>query len=603
MPPHTRLRTLVRRAGEPLAAVALGGLSGIAEGLFLVVAGLVWASPGRPVVAGHARAIAAWERRRLSLAPVHTPDERRVVAYLAARLWPAFLGAITVALFVIGLVLAAIVARAFAIGELSLLDLLGQALIGSALLAINVQAVGSVLRLDRWLAHRLLETGSRDALEQRITELTATRAGVMAAVDAERRRIERDLHDGLQQRLVALGMLLGRARRSRDPDRAATLLAQAHDDAQRALDELREVAWRVYPSALDDGTLDDALSMVAQRSTVPVRIGYRLGERPPPQVETVLYFVACEAITNAAKHSGATVIDIEIGASATEFKMTIRDDGHGGADPTGSGLQGLTRRVAALDGRLTVHSPLGAGTTIHATLPNDPPPLSTPHPTTPAPPAQPPAPTHPSSPPLSAAPSPSAPAQPAAPPSATPSQPAAPPSATPSQPATPPSATPSQPATPPSATPSQPATPRSATPSQRAAPAQPAEPPPSAAPPQQISPSHTVAPPQLVAPSHPAEPSPSAAPAQPLPLSPAVASSPPVALSPSAAPSQPMPPSPPVAPSSSAAPSPPAAPSQPAAPSLSAAPSQPMPPLPPAAPSQPAAPSSSASGPASAGRG
>src|SRR6185312_6820820 len=126
-----------------------------------------------------------------------------------------------------------------------LLDALGQVFIGSILLVLNVQAIGSVLRLDRWLAHTLLEAGSRGALEQRITELTATRAGVMAAVDAERRRIERDLHDGLQQRLVALGMLLGRARRSGDPDQAAALLAQAHDDSRRALDELREVAWRV----------------------------------------------------------------------------------------------------------------------------------------------------------------------------------------------------------------------------------------------------------------------------------------------------------------------------------------------------------------------
>ncbi|MBL7254108.1 sensor histidine kinase [Actinoplanes sp. LDG1-01] len=362
--------------------MTLGALSGAAEGLFLIVAGLVWVSPGRAVVAGHAREIAAWERRRLSLPPVHTPDERRVVAYLAARLWPAFLGTITVSLFLTGLVLVVIVVRAFATGQMGVLDLLGQALIGSALLALNIQAVGSVLRLDRWLAHRLLETGSRDALEQRITELTATRAGVMAAVDAERRRIERDLHDGLQQRLVALGMLLGRARRSRDADQAATLLAQAHDDAQRALDELREVAWRVYPSALDHGTLDDALTMVAQRSAVPVRIAYRLDERPPPQVETVLYFVACEAITNAAKHSGATVIDIEIDASATEFEMHIRDDGQGGADPTGSGLQGLSRRVAALDGHFTLHSPTGGGTTIQVTLPQAP---TTPPPSHPAP--------------------------------------------------------------------------------------------------------------------------------------------------------------------------------------------------------------------------
>lgn len=352
--------------------MALGALSGLAEALFLFVAGLVWASPGRPVVAEHARAFADWERRRLALAPAHTPDERRLLGFLAARLLPGFLGAVTAGLLVVGLVLAGIVTQAFVTGQMSPLDVLAQVLIGSALLALNVQAIGSVLRLDRWLARTLLESGSRDQLEQRITELTATRAGVMDAVDAERRRIERDLHDGLQQRLVALGMLLGRARRSRDPDQAAKLLTQAHHDAQRAIDELREVAWRVYPSALDHGTLDDALSMVAQRSTVPVRIAYRLDERPAPQVETVLYFVACEAITNAAKHSGASVIDIEITASATRIDMAIHDDGQGGADPGGSGLQGLARRVAALDGHFDLRSPAGAGTTIRAALPIEP---------------------------------------------------------------------------------------------------------------------------------------------------------------------------------------------------------------------------------------
>ncbi|MBM2622878.1 two-component sensor histidine kinase [Actinoplanes sp. LDG1-06] len=316
---------------------------------------------------------------------VHTPDEARVLSFLGARLVPAFLGAVTAGLLVVGVVLAVIVVRAFVSGAMSVLDVVAQVLIGTTLLGLNVQAIGSVLRLDRWLARTLLEPGSREELEQRITELTATRAGVMAAVDAERRRIERDLHDGLQQRLVSLGMLLGRARRSRDPDQAARLLAQAHDDARHALDELREVAWRVYPSALDNGTVDDALSMVAQRSAVPVRISYRLAERPPPQVETVLYFVASEAITNAAKHSGATVIDIHIDVagsgfgSSSEVEMLIRDDGHGGADPSGSGLQGLARRVAALDGSFTLQSPPKGGTTLRVTLPTTPAP---PHGTT-----------------------------------------------------------------------------------------------------------------------------------------------------------------------------------------------------------------------------
>jgi signal transduction histidine kinase len=164
-------------------------------------------------------------------------------------------------------------------------------------------------------------------------------------------------------------MLLGRARRSRDPDKARELLAQAHEDAQRAVDDLREVAWRVYPSALDHTTLDEVLSMVAQRSAIPVKISYQVPVRPARPIETVLYFVACEAITNAAKHARAGLISIEIKLRDARIKMRVRDDGLGGADPHGSGLQGLARRVTALDGQFDVHSPAGGPTTIRAELP------------------------------------------------------------------------------------------------------------------------------------------------------------------------------------------------------------------------------------------
>jgi signal transduction histidine kinase len=164
-------------------------------------------------------------------------------------------------------------------------------------------------------------------------------------------------------------MLLGRARRSQDADKARDLLVQAHEDAQRAIDDLREVAWRVYPSALDHSTLDEVLTMVAQRSAVPVQVSYALPRRPEARIETVLYFVACEAITNAAKHARATVITVDIRAGGMGVEMLMRDDGVGGADPYGSGLQGLARRVTALDGQFEVRSPPGDGTTIRAVLP------------------------------------------------------------------------------------------------------------------------------------------------------------------------------------------------------------------------------------------
>jgi signal transduction histidine kinase len=382
-PSRSRL-TAVTRWGQPLAGVTVGVLTAAGEALALLLAGVVAAGASVApaarrrvvtVIFGYARQVAGWERRRLARsAGLPDPPPVRVggarsVAYLAARLLPGLLGALTLGLLGVGVLLAAIVVRSVLAGTLSVPQLLLQVLIGSALLVVNLQAVASVAALDRRLARRLLEGGSREALQRRISELTASRAGVLAAVDAERQRIERDLHDGLQQRLVALGMQLGRARRSRDPDTARELLVQAHEDAQRAIEELREVAWRVYPSALDHSPLDEVLAQVAQRAPVPVKISYSVPVRPPRAVETVLYFVAREAITNAAKHARATVISIEISARGAGVEMLVRDDGAGGADPQGSGLQGLNRRVTALDGRFELASPAGGPTEIRVELP------------------------------------------------------------------------------------------------------------------------------------------------------------------------------------------------------------------------------------------
>ncbi|MFG2167077.1 sensor histidine kinase [Micromonospora chersina] len=374
----------VVRWSRPLAGVALGVLTAATEALFLLTAGLAVVAVA-PVPAArrrlgaaalrHARRIAEWERRRLAIVASEPPpppvraNGPRVLGYLAARLLPAALGLLTGGLLVVGVVLAGIVVRSFVAGAMTAADLLLQAFIGAALLLLNLQATVSVATLDRWLARGLLESTSREALRLRISELTVSRAGVLAAVDAERQRIERDLHDGLQQHLVALGMLLGRARRSRDPVRARELLVQAHEDTQRAIDELRDVAWRVYPSALEHTTLDEVLTMVAQRSAIPVRISYDVPVRPARPIETVLYFVACEAITNSTKHAGATLITIDIETRDAGIEMRVRDDGIGGADPHGSGLQGLARRVTALDGRFDLHSPPGGPTTIRVDVP------------------------------------------------------------------------------------------------------------------------------------------------------------------------------------------------------------------------------------------
>ena len=226
-----------------------------------------------------------------------------------------------------------------------------------------------VATLERSLADRYLGPTEEEVLRKRVSQLATSRAGVVEAINDERRRIERDLHDGVQQRLVALGLLLGRALRAEDPERGRVLLRQAHEESQQALRDLREVTWRVYPTALDEGGLHTALEGVAERSSVPVRLQYGLAERLDLATETVAYFVASEAVTNALKHGGPSTIEMVVVPEENGILVTVRDDGCGGADPGGSGLSGLASRVAAADGMFTVDSPVGGPTVVRAWLP------------------------------------------------------------------------------------------------------------------------------------------------------------------------------------------------------------------------------------------
>ncbi|MFE9246147.1 sensor histidine kinase [Nocardiopsis sp. NPDC006938] len=223
--------------------------------------------------------------------------------------------------------------------------------------------------VERWLARSILGPTEEDLMRRRIQELTRTRSGIVRAVDQERRRIERDLHDGVQQRVVALAMLLGRAQRGRDPERAAELVRQAHTESRVLLDELREVAWRIYPTALDTLGLEAALTEAAERGPLPVVVRADLPRPLPQELATAVYFVAREAMTNAAKHSGADSVVVDLGVYDSRVWLTVSDDGRGGADPGGDGLTGLARRVRALDGTLEVRSPRGGPTTVHAVLP------------------------------------------------------------------------------------------------------------------------------------------------------------------------------------------------------------------------------------------
>ena len=218
---------------------------------------------------------------------------------------------------------------------------------------------------------RLLLGPPRADLRARIGELELSRARVVDSAEAERRRIERDLHDGAQQRLVALAMDLGRARArfADDPDAARAIVDQAHAEAKEALVELRNLVRGVHPPVLTDRGLDAALSGLAALSPVPVSVRVDAAPRPPASVEAIAYFVVAEALTNVAKHARATRAVVSVDRSGDTLSVVIRDDGIGGADPRGLGLSGLADRVSGVDGRLTVDSPAGAGTVIEVELP------------------------------------------------------------------------------------------------------------------------------------------------------------------------------------------------------------------------------------------
>jgi signal transduction histidine kinase len=214
-------------------------------------------------------------------------------------------------------------------------------------------------------------TTRRDRLARRVQTLESTRLGAVEEQDAELRRIERDLHDGAQARLVALGLSLGMAEQKfrSDPEEAEKLVAEARAGVAEALLELRDLARGIHPPVLSDRGLGAALDTLADRSPLPTTVSGDLDRRPPARVETAAYFVAAEALANAAKHSGATRVEISIAERDGTLAVEITDDGTGGADAAGSGLRGLRRRVEALDGTLTVESPAGGPTTIRAELP------------------------------------------------------------------------------------------------------------------------------------------------------------------------------------------------------------------------------------------
>jgi signal transduction histidine kinase len=207
-------------------------------------------------------------------------------------------------------------------------------------------------------------------LTERVGELARTRRGALDVQAAELRRIERDLHDGAQARLVALSMQLGRAEeRLDDRPEIAELVRQARSEAANAIAELRDLARGIAPPVLADRGLAAAIDALARRSPLQVTVEAFLGRRPTPVVETAAYFVAAESLTNVSKHAGGASARVSLRQDGERLVVEIADDGPGGADPTGSGLTGLRHRVEALDGTLTVVSRAGEGTTVRAELP------------------------------------------------------------------------------------------------------------------------------------------------------------------------------------------------------------------------------------------
>jgi signal transduction histidine kinase len=229
-----------------------------------------------------------------------------------------------------------------------------------------------VARVDEAAARALLGPGRAEELAWRLESLARSRAGVVEAADAERRRIERDLHDGAQQRLVSLAMHLGIAREgltdASEPARQA--IAEAHDEAVGALAELRELVRGLHPAVLNDRGLDAALSGIAARAPLPVRLRVDVASRCSPTIEAVAYFVVSEALTNVARHAHASHCEVTADRRGDRLRIVVSDDGEGGAAPgSGSGLPGLAQRAAAVDGTLTIDSPPGGPTRITVELP------------------------------------------------------------------------------------------------------------------------------------------------------------------------------------------------------------------------------------------
>ena len=244
--------------------------------------------------------------------------------------------------------------------------------IGIVLLPITVYVIrGMALAHAAW-GKAMLGRSHKAELAARADHLQSSRARGVDAADADRRRIERDLHDGAQQRLLSVAMDIGRAREKfeKDPEAARALLEQAHAETKETIADLRNLARGIYPAILTNRGLDAALSALAARAPVPVDVSVDLDERPPAAVESIAYFIVAECLTNIAKHSDATEASVRVARDGDRVVVEVTDNGAGGAEALGGGgLAGLGDRAATIDGTISVDSPSGGPTNIRAELP------------------------------------------------------------------------------------------------------------------------------------------------------------------------------------------------------------------------------------------
>jgi len=375
------MRKTVREAAR--ATVHLGLAAAMAFGTYLFITLLLLTVAGAVVLVGigvlpetvllvrrmagaKRRQVAAWTGReipevylpitgrlRKSLrAATHDPSTYADLRWMAAHYVYGMMGLLAVPLWPVGLLVDGILRRPVVLPLIVRLA--------------DVEA--------RW-SEALLKPSPRARLAERVEELAATRADAIAAHGAELRRIERDLHDGTQARLVSLSIRLGLAKRAfdRDPETARRLLDDAQDQVDEALTELRHVVRGIHPPILTDRGLAGAVRALAASSGLEVIVhveGVEEGARAPAAVESAAYFVVAEALTNAVKHSGADHAEVRLVRTPGVLAVRVRDQGGGGADATGgTGLLGMHRRVAALDGSFTVTSPAGGPTVIDVELP------------------------------------------------------------------------------------------------------------------------------------------------------------------------------------------------------------------------------------------